>query len=209
MTRAYEILGIDPAASDAEVRAAYRRLAQIYHPDRFSSVRPEIREEAERRMMELNAAFAEICNIRPVRSGRDEEELPTGWRAAWDKVWQLEERWQEELERRRNEERARRAVHRRWEQIERVTRRRAQAWANEQATTNGSTPTEGADTEEVIELPSASNGKARPNLPNDRIRQARAKQDAVEAHEAAERLRRTIDLGASTRKSRAEGRNSG
>ena len=30
----YEILGVNPTASHEEIRAAYRRLAQRYHPDR-------------------------------------------------------------------------------------------------------------------------------------------------------------------------------
>ena len=126
--RAYQILGVDSTASDAQVRAAYRRLAQIYHPDRFGSAPPDIREEAERRMMDLNAAFSEISRTRPMASDH-KEELPTWWQASWDRVWLEDERWQEEIKRRRAENQQRKATHQRWEQIEHIYRKRAEAWA--------------------------------------------------------------------------------
>jgi DnaJ-class molecular chaperone len=34
VTNYYEILGIDVSASSAQIRAAYKRLAMEYHPDR-------------------------------------------------------------------------------------------------------------------------------------------------------------------------------
>lgn len=49
----YRILGIEPDASADEVRAAYRALAQRFHPDH----NPEDLA-AERRMQEINEAFA-------------------------------------------------------------------------------------------------------------------------------------------------------
>jgi len=128
--RAYQILGVDSTASDAQVRAAYRRLAQIYHPDRFGSAPRDIREEAERRMAELNAAFSEVSRTRPAPLDLHEE-LPSWWRASWDRVWLEDERWQEEIKRRRTENQQRRATHQRWEQIERIYQKRAEAWAVE------------------------------------------------------------------------------
>lgn len=43
----YRILGVKPSASAAEVRAAFRRFARKYHPDRFVD-RPQKRAKATR-----------------------------------------------------------------------------------------------------------------------------------------------------------------
>ena len=50
----YRVLGVMPGADDVVIRAAYKALAQRYHPDRFSGDPAE----AHRRMAEINAAFA-------------------------------------------------------------------------------------------------------------------------------------------------------
>lgn len=34
MTTYFETLGVDPSATDEEIRKAYKRLAMIHHPDR-------------------------------------------------------------------------------------------------------------------------------------------------------------------------------
>lgn len=57
MVNPYEVLGIRPGASGREISEAYRVLAQIFHPDRFADSPDKIREEAERRMRDLNEAF--------------------------------------------------------------------------------------------------------------------------------------------------------
>lgn len=54
----YAVLGLLPSAQDFLVRAAYKALAQRYHPDRFQG--PS--EEAHRRMAELNAAYAVLSD---------------------------------------------------------------------------------------------------------------------------------------------------
>lgn len=55
---AYATLGLDPSRrpSDEQIREAYRRLAQQYHPDRVSHLAPEFRELAERKFREIKAA---------------------------------------------------------------------------------------------------------------------------------------------------------
>lgn len=59
MNDPYQVLGISPAASDDEVKAAYRRLAKQYHPDRNSGS-----PEAEKKMMQVNEAYAQIVEMR-------------------------------------------------------------------------------------------------------------------------------------------------
>lgn len=49
---AYEVLQVQPGAHEVVIRAAYRALAALYHPDRDGS------QASQRRMAELNAAFA-------------------------------------------------------------------------------------------------------------------------------------------------------
>jgi len=62
-TDPYGVLGVDPSAGHEAVRAAYRRLAAQFHPD----VNPSTREAAERRMKEINAAYAVIRMTRRQR----------------------------------------------------------------------------------------------------------------------------------------------
>ncbi len=50
----YSILGVVPTAEDIVIRAAYRALAQRYHPDRFNGSK----DEANQRMAEINEAYA-------------------------------------------------------------------------------------------------------------------------------------------------------
>ena len=53
----YKVLGLDPDASDEDVKRAYRRLAKKYHPD----LNPGD-AEAARKMQEVNAAYEQIKN---------------------------------------------------------------------------------------------------------------------------------------------------
>lgn len=69
-TDPYEILGLDSTASIEDARAAYRRLVEIYHPDRYQESRPEVRDEAAQRMRDLNEAWNRIQKVRPNATGR-------------------------------------------------------------------------------------------------------------------------------------------
>jgi curved DNA-binding protein CbpA len=57
----YAVLGVNPTAEDIVIRAAYKALAQRYHPDRFAGSK----EEAHRRMSELTQAYEVLAD--PVR----------------------------------------------------------------------------------------------------------------------------------------------
>ena len=57
---AYKILGIDPSATDEEVKRAYREMAKKNHPDLVSSLGEEVRKAAEKKFQEINAAYEAI-----------------------------------------------------------------------------------------------------------------------------------------------------
>jgi hypothetical protein len=54
----YFLLGVPRRAPLADVKAAYRRLAAQYHPDKLAAEAPEVQEAANARMTELNEAIA-------------------------------------------------------------------------------------------------------------------------------------------------------
>lgn len=56
IVEAMSVLGVKPGASVAEVAAAYRHMAQMYHPDKTSGLGQELQELADKRMKEINAA---------------------------------------------------------------------------------------------------------------------------------------------------------
>lgn len=58
--REYRVLGLEPGASEEEVRSAYRRLASECHPDRFASLGPEFVQAAEERFKILQEAYDEV-----------------------------------------------------------------------------------------------------------------------------------------------------
>ena len=51
----YSILGIDPAATAAEIRERFRFLSHAYHPDKFATI-PQ-RKAAEREFKRINEAY--------------------------------------------------------------------------------------------------------------------------------------------------------
>ncbi len=55
-TIARKLLGLDNDATDKEISAAYRRLAQMYHPDKVAGLAPDFQALADKRMKEINAA---------------------------------------------------------------------------------------------------------------------------------------------------------
>ena len=64
LASAYRVLGITPDASDDEVKKAYRRLALEHHPDKVSALGEDIRNAAEKKFQEINAAKDKIFKAR-------------------------------------------------------------------------------------------------------------------------------------------------
>ncbi|MBW4561442.1 MAG: DnaJ domain-containing protein [Mojavia pulchra JT2-VF2] len=54
----YEILGLKPGASQAQVKRAYRKLVKTWHPDRFFDQKQK--QEAEEKIKEINVAYNQI-----------------------------------------------------------------------------------------------------------------------------------------------------
>ncbi|MEW6154768.1 MAG: J domain-containing protein [Actinomycetota bacterium] len=53
----WEVLGVPQRATRAEITTAYRTLAYIFHPDRFVDAPDPVKDEAQRRMAQLNKAY--------------------------------------------------------------------------------------------------------------------------------------------------------
>jgi DnaJ domain len=64
----YKTLGVDPGASDADLRAAYRRLVQLHHPDHNQGS-----SAAARRFEEVQDAYAQIARLRRMTPHVDPE----------------------------------------------------------------------------------------------------------------------------------------
>ncbi len=60
----YQALGLLPAATDDEIRAAFRRLAAENHPDRAASLGPAEAEAAATRFRAVKDAYEELRKIR-------------------------------------------------------------------------------------------------------------------------------------------------
>jgi hypothetical protein len=75
LARARKTLGVSKGASAEQIGAAYRELARTHHPDKVASLEPEVREYSERRMKEINAAYAEL---KRERNNRTSEGARTG-----------------------------------------------------------------------------------------------------------------------------------
>ena len=57
---ALEVLGLGAGATPQEINAAYKRMARTYHPDKVAGEALEVREFAEEKMKEINAAYSEL-----------------------------------------------------------------------------------------------------------------------------------------------------
>lgn len=64
---AYAVLGITAEATDAEVRAAYKKMALQHHPDRVATLGDDVKAAATRKFQEINAAKDRIFKARGMR----------------------------------------------------------------------------------------------------------------------------------------------
>ena len=67
VSEAYDILGVESNASDAEVKKAYRVLAMMYHPDKVSSLGDEAIRQATESMKQINAAWDVVKEARGMK----------------------------------------------------------------------------------------------------------------------------------------------
>lgn len=67
--RCLALFGLKPGASAAEIKAAYRDLAKVWHPDRFSHD-PRLQEKAQNKLKEINEAYEALTTASYSRNPR-------------------------------------------------------------------------------------------------------------------------------------------
>lgn len=84
MNDPFRTLGVDASAREDEIKSAYRRLAKQYHPDLHPGD-----QTAERKMQEINEAYAEAMRIRhggsydPNRYGEHARQASSSGNGGW------------------------------------------------------------------------------------------------------------------------------
>lgn len=60
----YRMLGIEPTATNDEVKKAYRKMAVKYHPDKVATLGPDVQKAAEEKFKAISQAYEAICKER-------------------------------------------------------------------------------------------------------------------------------------------------
>ncbi|MCE1168433.1 MAG: TerB family tellurite resistance protein [Sphingobacteriia bacterium] len=66
-TSAYQILGLTSAATDDEVKKAYRQMAVLHHPDKVGHLGEEVQHAAKEKFQQINAAYDQIKKERGIK----------------------------------------------------------------------------------------------------------------------------------------------
>jgi curved DNA-binding protein CbpA len=75
LNRYYKILGIKVGTSQAEVKQAYRKLAKLWHPDRFSGD-PVLQQQAEEKLKAINEAYQYLKDYQPSETPANRADKP-------------------------------------------------------------------------------------------------------------------------------------
>jgi DnaJ like chaperone protein len=67
LNSAYKVLEITPEATDDDVKAAYRKIAVKYHPDKVAHLGDNIQHAAKEKFQQLSAAYEEIKKQRGMK----------------------------------------------------------------------------------------------------------------------------------------------
>ncbi len=63
---AYQILEVDKNASDEEIKRAYKKMAVKHHPDKVSSLGPDVQRSAEEKFKKISVAYEKIKKERGI-----------------------------------------------------------------------------------------------------------------------------------------------
>lgn len=142
----YAVLDVSPDATPEQIKAAYRILVHLLHPDRLQQAPPQVRQYAEERLKKINQAYAvlydparraqyDAAHLRRAAPAETEAEPPPRRRAARRytdadiKEWLRQQTELEELERAAAQARER---HRAAEQEQQAAQARARRAAEQQ-----------------------------------------------------------------------------
>ena len=77
----YSVLGLQPNASEEEVKKAYRDLARKYHPDNYQN--NPLADLAEEKMKEINEAYDQITKHRASAGGAYQQQTSGAYQQQW------------------------------------------------------------------------------------------------------------------------------
>ncbi len=60
----YKVLEVEPGASQNEIKQAYKDLAKVWHPDRFTD-NPRLQQKAEVKLKQINTAYEFLKSYQP------------------------------------------------------------------------------------------------------------------------------------------------